>query len=241
MRKVPGGLTSEWRPTRAIGGAAGELALGGLGNISMDLNHAEKLLEVLTSIVDYPLLDDSPRSRLGETLAISSLQFAAAARVLCCEGLLLGASTTLRSQFEALVRSVWVLHRASEKQIERLSADLNPETQQASKNIPLTNEMLLELEKVPQLKNLLIALHEFKNSSWLPLNSFVHSGIHAVHWTKNGAPPQLLEIIFRSSNGLALLAFQNIGILTGRPKVQSELIAATKGFSSILPKQREFA
>jgi hypothetical protein len=206
----------------------------------MDLIRAEKLLDVLASIVDYPLIDDSPRVKLSAILTVSSLQFAAAARVLCGEGLLLGASTTLRSQFEALIRSVWVLHRATENQIDRLSADLNQETQQASKNIPLANEMLAELEKMPQLKNLFIAIHEFKSSSWLPLNSFVHSGIHAIHWTKHGAPPQLLENIFRASNGLSLLAFQGIGILTGRSHVQSELIAVTTSFSSVLPKPREY-
>ena len=205
----------------------------------MDLNCAEALLNKLTAIVDYPPFDDSPKASLSATLAISSLQFAAATRYLCGAGLLLGASTTLRSQFEALVRSVWVLHRATDGQIERLSADLNQETQQASKNIPLAKEMLDDIEKLPQLKNLLIALHEFKSSSWLPLNSFVHSGIHAVHWTKHGAPLELLDNIFRSSNGLAFLAFQGIGILTGRPSIQSELIAATASFSSVLPKHRE--
>lgn len=205
----------------------------------MDLIRAEKLFDVLASIVDYPLFDSSPRVSLSATLNISSLQFAAAARLLCGEGLLLGASTALRSQFEALVRSVWALHQATESQIDRLSADLNQETQQASRNIPTVYEMLPELEKMPQLKNLLIALNEFKSSSWLPLNSFVHSGLHAIHWTKHGAPPQLLENIFRASNGLSLLAFQTIGILTGRSHVQSEIIAATATFSSILPKPRE--
>lgn len=205
----------------------------------MKLDRAEKLLDALASIVDQPLHDDSPRVRLSATLAVSSLQFAAAARVLCSEGLLLGASATLRSQFEALLRSVWVLHRATESQIDRLSADLNLETQQASKNIPLANEMLAELENMPQLENLLVSLNEFKSSSWLPLNSFVHSGIHAVHWTKRGAPTQLLDNIFRSSNGLALLAFMGIGILTGRPNVQSDLIATSLRFSSVLPKPRE--
>jgi hypothetical protein len=205
----------------------------------MDLNRAEKLLDDLTSITDYPLYDDSHKVRLSATLAVSSLQFAAATRVLCAGGLLLGASATLRSQFEALLRSVWVLHRATETQINRLSADLNLETQQASKNIPQASEMIAELEKMPQLKNLLIPLNEFKSSSWLPLNSFVHSGIHAVHWTKHGAPSQLLDNIFRSSNGLALLAYINIGILTGRPNIQSKLIATSLNYSSVLPKLRE--
>ena len=205
----------------------------------MDLRRAEELFEQLSNIVDHPFFEDSPRVNLSAILAVSSMQFAAAVRVLCAESLLLGASTTLRSQFEALVRSVWALHRATEQQIERLSADLNPESQQASKNIPLANEMLTELQKFPQLANLLVSLNEFKDSSWLPLNSFVHSGIHAVHWTRNEAPPQLIDQLFRISNGLALLAFQSIGILTGRPGIQSEIISVTACYSSCLPKHRE--
>ncbi len=205
----------------------------------MDLRRAEELIKQLSNIVDYPLFEDSPRVNLSATLAVSSMQFASAVRVLCSAGLLLGASTTLRSQFEALVRSVWALHRATEQQIERLSADLNPESQQACKNIPLTNEMLTELQKFPQLANLFVSLNEFKGSSWLPLNSFVHSGIHAVHWTRNEAPPKLIDQLFRISNGLALLAFQSIGILTGRPGIQSEIIAVTACYSSCLPRHRE--
>ncbi|MEH6628761.1 MAG: hypothetical protein V7739_20155 [Motiliproteus sp.] len=205
----------------------------------MDLNRAEKLFNELSDIVDHPLYEESTRVNLSVTLAVSSMQFAAAVRILCAEGLLLGASATLRSQFESLVRSIWALHRATEKQVEKLSAVLNLESEQASKNIPLTHEMMTELEKFPQLANLLISLKEFKESSWLPLNSFVHSGIHAVHWTRNEAPPQLVDQAFRSSNGLSLLAFQNIGILTGRPGIQSEIIAATACYSSCLPKRRE--
>lgn len=204
----------------------------------MDLSRAEKLQDALATIVDYPLWDESPKVTLSSTLAVSSLQFAAAVRVLCGSGLLLGASATLRSQFEAIIRSVWVLHRATENQVERLSADLSLEAQQASKNIPLVNDMIGELDKVPQLKNLLVALNEFKTSSWVPLNSFVHSGIHAVHWTKKGASPQLLDTVFRSSNGLTLISFQHLGILTGRPNVQFELFSAAASFSSILPNPR---
>jgi len=99
--------------------------------------------------------------------------------------------------------------------------------------------MMIELEKLPLLENLLIALKEFKESSWLPLNSFVHSGIHAVHWTRNKAPPELLEQSFRTSNGLSLLAFQSIGILTGHPGIQSKIIAVTADFPSCFPRQRE--
>lgn len=204
----------------------------------MDLAQADKMFDALSEIIDHQLYDDSLRIVLSATLAASSLQFALATRSLCANELILGAATTLRSQFEALIRSVWALHRATETQVERLTAALNQESQQASKNIPLAHEMLTELEKLPQLANLIISLKEFKESSWLPLNSFVHSGIHAVHWTRNQASPKLLEQIFKASNGLSIIAFQSIGILTGRPGIQSEVLAATAAFSTCLPQHR---
>lgn len=204
----------------------------------MEFEHAERLLDHLAEIVDHPLAHGSPRMTLSATLAVSSLQQAAATRVLCESGLALGAATTLRSQFEALVRSVWVLNCALESQVERLCGELSVEAQQASKSMPTAQVMLTSLEQVPQLAKLMVSLKEFKDSSWMPLNSFVHSDIHAVHWTRNDAPPQLLEQIFRASNGLAVIAYQGLGILTGRVGIQAELIAATAAFSSCLPPPR---
>ncbi|WP_368166187.1 hypothetical protein [Aeromonas sp. R9-1] len=192
----------------------------------------------LGKIVDYPLFNDSPKLTLSATLAVSSLQFSDAVRVLCASELMLGCNVAMRSQFEAFIRSVWVMYCANEYQVSRLSAELSQESQQACKNIPSVNQMMSDLEEVEHTKNLLVALNEFKSSSWLPLNSFVHSGIHAIHWTKNRVSPQFLDQIFRISNGLAILAFQHLGILTGKPGIQSELIAATACFSSCLPERR---
>ena len=98
--------------------------------------------------------------------------------------------------------------------------------------------MMSELDKFPQLANLLIALKEFKESSWVPLNSFVHSGIHAVYWTKKEAPPRLLDQAFRASNGLALLTFQSLGILTGNPGIQKEITEASMHYQDCLPSLR---
>lgn len=146
----------------------------------MNFIKTDQLFARLSDVVDHPVYDTNSRKRLTLTLVISSMQFSNAVRLLCSQGLILGVGTTLRSQYEALVRSVWVLYCATDLQIEKLDAVLNAESQQASKNIPTVNAMLGELDKIPQIENLLISLHEFKESSWLPLNSFVHSGIHAV-------------------------------------------------------------
>ncbi|ABO90597.1 conserved hypothetical protein [Aeromonas salmonicida subsp. salmonicida A449] len=166
------------------------------------------------------------------------MQFSDAVRLLCSQGLILGIGTTLRSQYEALVRSVWVLYCATDLQVEKLDAVLNAESQQASKNIPSVHGMLCELDKIPQIQSLLISFHEFKDSSWLPLNSFVHSGIHAVFWTKNKAPPELIEQLFRISNGLNVIAFQGMGILTGIPTIQKEIFSVIAHYSDCLPKPR---
>ncbi|HDX9008350.1 TPA: hypothetical protein RQO53_000740 [Aeromonas dhakensis] len=166
------------------------------------------------------------------------MQFSDAVRLLCSQGLILGIGATLRSQYEALVRSVWVLYCATDLQVEKLDAVLNAESQQASKNIPTVNAMLGELDKIPQVKNLLVSLYEFKDSSWLPLNSFVHSGIHAVFWTKYKVPPELIEQSFRISNGLNVIAFQGMGILTGRPTIQQEIFSVVAHYSDCLPKAR---
>ncbi|KAF1713525.1 hypothetical protein CSC71_07540 [Pseudoxanthomonas sangjuensis] len=204
----------------------------------MDFGRTETLLGHLADIVDLQPYSNSDRQILSRTLTSTSLHFAASVRTLCQAELALGAAAVLRSQFEALVRSIWVLHRATDAQIEKLSTFLSAESQQANKNIPLLNEMLADLERIPQLQNLLVSLKEFKESSWQPLNSFVHAGIHAIHWTKWPSPPALYENMFKSSNGLAMLAFQNLAILTGHPTLQREVIAACASFSSCLPPHR---
>ena len=204
----------------------------------MDFSKTDELFARLREVVDYPLYEEQPRFKLALILAVSSMQYSDAVRLLCSQDLILGVGTTLRSQYEAIVRSVWVIYCATDLQVEKLDATLNRETQQASKNIPLLNEMLGELDKIPQIANLLVALHEFKDSSWLPLNSFVHAGIHAVFWTKHKVPQELLEQLFRISNGLNILAFQTIGILTGRPDIQKKIFSVAASYPGCLPKPR---
>lgn len=204
----------------------------------MDIARAEELIGHLTDVVDLPPYEASDRIMLSRTLAITSLHFAASVRHLCDSRLALGSAAVLRSQFEALLRGVWTLHCASDLQVKKLSSHLSTESQQATKNIPQVAEMIGAIEKVPALANLLISLREFKDSSWLPLNSFVHSGIHAVHWTRFEPPQALLYQMFRSSNGLAVLAFQHLGILTGKPGLQSEVLSVCAPYSSCLPSAR---
>lgn len=213
-----------------------------MNTFSIDIDRADKLFHVLSDVVDHPLFDDSPRVGLSAILSFTSLDLGTSVRTLCASDQMIGASVCLRSQFEALIRSIWILHRATELQVEKLSAQqLTLDTQQGAKNIPLAAEMLEELNKIPHLAQLTSALNEFKSGAWQPLNSYVHAGLYAVLHTRFGGPPDLLNKTFRISNGFGMLAFNNLGILTGIPGIQEEIRAATASFSTVLPEYRNDA
>lgn len=238
-RTRPRHYTSMGRPAPAKAQVEFKLPMPFLKLPMVDSDRAEQLVTLLSDLVDAPLYDESPRLRLSATLAATSLELARSVRVLCGADQLLGATVCLRTQFESLVRSVWVLHCATGHQVERLWTDeLTAETTQGAKNIPLAKEMLEDMEQRPNLSNLLIALNDFKASAWQPLNSFVHAGLHAVIHTKFGWPDVLVDQTFRISNGLCVLAFTHLGLLTGKRGIQAEVQASTATFQSVLPGHR---
>ena len=205
----------------------------------IDIERAEKFIDALAQASAFPLFDASRRLVLSHAMAVVALEFAASVRMLAHTDRLLGAAVCLRSQFEALVRAVWLFHVASEEQLEKLDpAQLTLESQQRSKNLPMLASMLDALEQKPQLAPLMVSLAEFRTSSWPALNSFVHAGLHAVHRKRFGYPQALLEQVFRSSNGLCLIAYMHIGILSGVAGIQKDLIGLSAGFASVLPKLR---
>ena len=116
--------------------------------------------------------------------------------------LLTSAMGMLRLQYEAVVRAIWVLYAASDSSIDKLVAPLTPESEQIAKNgLPSFANMMNEIEKKspPGVHR---HLSGFKDNSWRHLNSFVHSGIHAVNRNKDGYPVALLYSAIRQSNNL---------------------------------------
>ena len=59
-------------------------------------------------------------------------------------------ATRHRSQFEALVRSVWLAYGARDSDLAKLTATLDLESEQAAKNVPTVNVMMQHIqEKAP--------------------------------------------------------------------------------------------
>jgi hypothetical protein len=69
----------------------------------IDVTRAEQLFRILAEVTDQPLYEESKRSELSATLAITALEIARSVRILCAADQLLGATVCLRSQYESLI------------------------------------------------------------------------------------------------------------------------------------------
>ena len=167
----------------------------------------------LSAFFDIPL---KPSGRLHACQALASLGFehAQSLKHLIAAGLYTSAAALLRVQYESLVRGLWVLYVASDKEAELLITELTHETAKRASKIPMLSKMLDEIEaKAPHAP--VAHLREFKHYSWKPLSSFVHGGIHAVNRHGRGFPTELVFILVQHSNGLLGMAGNLLLILSG--------------------------
>ncbi len=185
---------------------------------------SESLADKVLEIIALPLYDDSPRVRTSDVACSLSLEHWHAARALLEASLLPSALVVHRSQFEALTRSIWILHSASDDQIGKLTATLSQDSEQAAKNMPQVADMLAVLSKNGPVVNAYQALSRFKDNSWKALNSYAHAGIHPIRRHDEGYPLQLLHDVLRNANGLAVISCMQAVVLSGRPLLQRTLL-----------------
>lgn len=194
----------------------------------------EELAERLFQLIDLPLFDDSARLVVSDVACSMSLEHWSATRSLLKTGMLPPAAIVHRAQFEALLRSIWILYAASEVQLSKLSAELTIETEQNAKNLPQTTDMMAAVNKKgpPQACE---ALNRFKENSWKVLNSYVHTGIHPIKRHAEGYPIQLIESIARNANGLAILSAMQAAVLSGVQPLQREILDLASHYPDCMP------
>ncbi|PJL14484.1 hypothetical protein B9Y72_00370 [Stenotrophomonas maltophilia] len=196
------------------------------------LNRSALLRQAILSTVDHPLADDSSRLLASMDAALLSLEHAAALRTLLQAGMASSAMALMRCQYESFTRSVWILHCATEEQVELLS--LPPEAGTSEKGLPMLSKMLEAFAQVPLLANLLPRLVELKAYAWSPLNSFVHAGVHALRRSRDGFPTPLAINVIRMSNNMSMMAGQHLAILTGIPALQKEVLRLNETYAGCL-------
>lgn len=206
-----------------------------LGHMQRNVFKAtEELSAKLFTLIDLPLYDQSTRLKTSNLACSMSLEHWSACIKLLEAALLPSAVTVHRAQFEALLRSIWVLYAASDLQIEKLSSELTLDAEQAAKNLPMVADMMaaVELQGPPQAHD---ALRRFKDNSWKALNSYAHAGIHPLRRHAEGYPDQLIEGIVKNANGLAAVAAMQASVLSGLQPLQREILDLAAQYPECMP------
>ena len=205
-----------------------------MNRIEIFAERSEEFTNELYSLVAVARFDNSERIRVSDIASSIAFEHYDATRVLLTGGLLLSGVVVHRAQFEALVRSIWVLYAANDSQITKLADSLTLETEQASKNLPQVAAMMKDLstKAPPQAYD---ALSRFKDNSWKALNSYVHAGIHPLRRHEEGYPIDLLMNILRNANGLAVVTAMQVAILSGRQPLQREILALASRRPDCMP------
>jgi hypothetical protein len=195
---------------------------------------SEHLAAERLEVLDFPLFDDSARVRVSDLACSMSLEHWSAVRALLAGGLLPSGLVVHRSQFEFVVRSVWILYAATDDDISKLSADLTFESEQAAKNAPQIADMMqaLSAKAPPQAHD---ALRRFKDNSWRALNSYAHAGIHPLRRHEQGYPLALLRAALQNANGLGFISGMQAAVLAGRQPLQRQLLDLAAKHPTCMP------
>ncbi|KFN42722.1 DUF6988 family protein [Arenimonas metalli] len=198
------------------------------------LSRSAMLTDYLELAFALPPFEGQARFRTSALAGSLALEHGEAVRSLLAMGLGISAAVLLRAQYEAALRSVWVCYVAKDYEIRLLEQDLSAEAERGAKGLPQANDMLLGIERAapPAASQ---SLKNFRTHSWAALNSFVHSGIHALNRHKDGLPLPLAVGALKSSNGLSVLAAMQCAIATGSQDLVHRISLAQRSFEDCLP------
>lgn len=180
------------------------------------------------------LVDESPRLRACAAACQLSLEHATMVRIAFEANASNSATALVRLQYEALVRAAWLLHAASDFEVEKLSAALDEHSSQRAKNVAGPADMLESLAaRAPA--GLIGPLQQFDDLSRKGLNSYVHAGLHPLQRVAQGFPQPLAEQLVRNSNGLMHMAYRLLATLSGNQALVDVTTSAHLAFADCLP------
>lgn len=194
-------------------------------------------LDALFAGPQFDGFDGSQRGQASVAMCSLALEHGDALRTLFDAGYEVSATSLLRIQYEALTRAIWVMYVASDAQIDKLTAVLTLDNEQAAKNLPQVADMLASLEKAPghapRASHQL--LQRFRDVQLKSLNSFVHGGIHALRRNADGFPVHLAVQVVQSSNALATMASMALANLAGSEGIAKHINLLLLPYQDCLP------
>jgi len=203
-------------------------------NLDDTLEESDSLAEELLGLVDLSLCNETARVSVADVACSLSFEHWHSVRLLLAAGLLSSALAVHRSQFEAVLRSVWLTYAASDSDIAKLTANLDLKSEQAAKNISQAQHMMEALAKSGP-KEAHAALSRFKHNSWKALNSYAHAGLHPLRRHEDGYPVGLAHGVLCNANGLAILSGMQAAVLRGAQPLQREVLALASKHPTCMP------
>jgi hypothetical protein len=202
------------------------------------LRRSDELLRAIFQRMEGAEFDESLRGKAAFGMCSAAFEHGASLRFLITHGCATSGTALMRLQYEAVTRAMWLLYVAPDSAVEKMSAPLSLENEQAAKNLPSVNEMLDQIRKgvgttVPAPASEM--LDRFREVSWRSLNSFVHGGIHALRRQTDGYPVQLILDVIRSSNALSTMAGMTLALLTDEATARS-MAQVQPEFADCLPE-----
>jgi hypothetical protein len=188
----------------------------------------------LAEALDESVEIASRRSLLAQGTASAALEHGFSIVTLVQGGQLASASVLLRAQFEAVVRALWLHYCADDAWIEKYFAAVKANPTKDPGLSRGMDDMLADIAaRAPAaLANMLKPL---KQGAWGPLNSYVHSGIHAVVHQHAGPTTDFALSTLRNGNGLAGMAATLSAIMTGDNEMMRAVVAAQHAHLDCLP------
>jgi hypothetical protein len=170
------------------------------------------------------------------TMVVVVHEHAASLRMLIQTGMGNSALSLMRVLFDAVVRQMWAGYCATPEQLKRLNGVMSHESLQSSLGLPMTNEMLAHLQREgpPALHRL---LNEFKVQSSKPLNSVVHTGLHALQIAKSGLPLTIASQVVKQSNNLLHMSAYQVALFTQCLDTYESVNAVTSDFKDCFQMQ----
>lgn len=212
-------------------------AENGLGRA---LSRSHEFAERLLAQIDVAnCFASGERAEAAGAAAELSFEHGHAMRVLLAAEAPNSAVSLLRLQYEALLRSGWLLYAASDDQVGKIVAPLTQETAAVTKNFAGADDMLRGLERAleaaPDLFGLVEPLRELRAEAWTVMNSFVHGGFHPIARTRDGFPVKLAIDVLKLSNGMLHMGARLLARLTGVQDVVHRVDHAYRDFEDVLP------
>ena len=198
------------------------------------LQESDAIAEELLALVDHPLCNESDRVAIADVACSLAFEHWRSLRLLLRARLLPSALVVHRSQFEAVLRSVWLTYAASDVEVSKLTVTLDVESEQAAKNIAQAQHMMEALAKSGP-KEAHAALVRFKDNSWKALNSYAHAGIHPLRRHADGYPEPLMHSVLCNANGLGVLSAMQAVVLSGAQPLQREVLQLAAKHPTCMP------